>query len=254
MRRGRSDASSRSRRRCRAARDIGRRQGATRSVLRRRHRRRARRDVRRRHWPRAGSGRWWPSTPRSCSAATTTSSTTWPSSRCRWCSAWTARAWWARTARRTWGCTTSRTCSPCPNMTVTAPRTGARCSGCCAPASAHDAGPFCLRYPRDAAPDDTPRDGGHRAGAVRHVGRGCAAAPTWPSSPWARWSVPSLAAADALAAEGLERHRRQLPLSQAVRRGDARRRARRAQAHARGGGGHGGERIRRVHERGHRAT
>ena len=39
---------------------------------------------------------------------------------------------------------------------------------------------------------------------------------------------PSLAAAEALAAEGFERHRRELPLPQAVRRGDARRDPRRA--------------------------
>ncbi len=95
-------------------RHVGRGRGRARAVLRRRHRRGARRDLRRRAWPPAGSGRWWPSTPRSCSAGTTTSSTTWPSSRCPWCSAWTAPGWWARTARRTWGCTTLHTCSPSP--------------------------------------------------------------------------------------------------------------------------------------------
>ena len=115
-----------------------------------------------------------------------------------------------------------------PNMTVTAPRgRRARCSGCCGPASAHDAGPFCLRYPRATVPDDDARDGGHRAGAVRHVGRG---APRRRSGHPRRGDDGRCFPRRRRCARrrGAERHRGQLPLSQTVRRDDAHRRAHRA--------------------------
>ncbi len=89
-----------------------------------------------------------------------------------------------------------------PNMTVTAPKDGAEMLGLLRAGLQHDAGPFCLRYPRANVPDATP--------AVADI------APV----PYGTWEVlrrgqdvaifavgtmvgPSLEAADALAAEGL---------------------------------------------------
>lgn len=89
-----------------------------------------------------------------------------------------------------------------PNMTVTAPRDGAELIGLLRCALAHDAGPFSLRYPRDKVPAEPP--------PVRDV------APV----PYGTWEVlregkdvallavgamcaPALAAADALAADGV---------------------------------------------------
>ncbi|MHB1863679.1 MAG: 1-deoxy-D-xylulose-5-phosphate synthase [Gemmatimonadaceae bacterium] len=43
-----------------------------------------------------------------------------------------------------------------PNMTVTAPQDGREMLGLLRAGLEHDAGPFCLRYPRAAVPDDTP--------------------------------------------------------------------------------------------------
>ncbi len=43
-----------------------------------------------------------------------------------------------------------------PGMTVTAPRNGAEMIGLMRTALAHTTGPFCLRYPRDTAPDQIP--------------------------------------------------------------------------------------------------
>ena len=43
-----------------------------------------------------------------------------------------------------------------PEMTVTAPRDGTEMLALLQAAVQHDAGPFCLRYPRDAAPDLVP--------------------------------------------------------------------------------------------------
>jgi len=43
-----------------------------------------------------------------------------------------------------------------PHMTVTAPKDGAELVGLLKTAIAHDAGPFCVRYPRDVAPDLVP--------------------------------------------------------------------------------------------------
>jgi 1-deoxy-D-xylulose-5-phosphate synthase len=43
-----------------------------------------------------------------------------------------------------------------PGMTVTAPRDGTEMLGLLRTAVDHDAGPFCIRYPRDTAPDVPP--------------------------------------------------------------------------------------------------
>ncbi|MBI1808653.1 MAG: 1-deoxy-D-xylulose-5-phosphate synthase [Gemmatimonadetes bacterium] len=43
-----------------------------------------------------------------------------------------------------------------PNMTVTAPKDGRELLGLLRTAAAHESGPFCLRYPRDVAPDVAP--------------------------------------------------------------------------------------------------
>jgi 1-deoxy-D-xylulose-5-phosphate synthase len=43
-----------------------------------------------------------------------------------------------------------------PNMTVTAPKDSTEMLGLMRAAAAHTTGPFCLRYPRDTAPDDAP--------------------------------------------------------------------------------------------------
>ena len=89
-----------------------------------------------------------------------------------------------------------------PGMTVTAPKNGAEMIGLLRTAMAHEAGPFCLRYPRDASPDVPPP------------------AADIPTVPYGTWEVlrkgadvavlavgttvlPAVAAADALAAEGL---------------------------------------------------
>jgi 1-deoxy-D-xylulose-5-phosphate synthase len=90
-----------------------------------------------------------------------------------------------------------------PNMTVTAPRDGAELIGLLRCALAHNDGPFSLRYPRDKAPTEPPlaaevkpipygtwemlRQGKHCA--ILAVGVMCA---------------PAMAAAQTLAAEGLD--------------------------------------------------
>lgn len=43
-----------------------------------------------------------------------------------------------------------------PHMTVTAPKDGAELVGLLRTAMTHDSGPFCVRYPRDVAPDVVP--------------------------------------------------------------------------------------------------
>jgi 1-deoxy-D-xylulose-5-phosphate synthase len=90
-----------------------------------------------------------------------------------------------------------------PNMTVTAPKNGTEMLGLLRAAVEHTDGPFSLRYPRDASPDVPP--------AMSEI----------PATPYGTWEVlrkgrdfailavgtmvlPSLAAAEALAAEGLE--------------------------------------------------
>jgi 1-deoxy-D-xylulose-5-phosphate synthase len=90
-----------------------------------------------------------------------------------------------------------------PHMTVTAPKDGAELVGLLKTAIAHDAGPFCVRYPRDVAPDLVP------------------AAAEVPAVPPASWEVlrrgervavlavgtmvrEAMRAAERLAADGLE--------------------------------------------------
>lgn len=91
-----------------------------------------------------------------------------------------------------------------PNMTVTAPMNSREMLGLLRAAVEHTRGPFCLRYPRDAAPDIPPamdaieavpyrtwevvRQGAPKEVAILAVGT---------------MVLPSLAAADALATEGL---------------------------------------------------
>ncbi len=89
-----------------------------------------------------------------------------------------------------------------PQMTVTAPKNGTEMIGLMRTAAAHRYGPFCIRYPRDASPD--------KPGALSTV----------EPVPYGTWEVvrrgsdvailavgtmvlPSVAAADALGAEGL---------------------------------------------------
>ena len=90
-----------------------------------------------------------------------------------------------------------------PGMTVTAPRNGAEMLGLLRAAVEHTSGPFSVRYPRDASPDTPP--------AMSQIA----------ATPYGTWDVvrrgrdvallavgtmveTSLAAADALAAEGLD--------------------------------------------------
>jgi 1-deoxy-D-xylulose-5-phosphate synthase len=54
-----------------------------------------------------------------------------------------------------------------PNMTVTAPKDSTEMLGLMRAAAAHTSGPFCLRYPRDTAPDDAPAI--YDVPAVRHA-------------------------------------------------------------------------------------
>jgi len=90
-----------------------------------------------------------------------------------------------------------------PNMTVTAPKNGTEMLGLLRAAVEHTEGPFCFRYPRDVSPDVPP--------AMAEIS----------AVPYGTWEVerrgkdvailavgtmvlPSIAAADALAAEGLD--------------------------------------------------
>jgi 1-deoxy-D-xylulose-5-phosphate synthase len=90
-----------------------------------------------------------------------------------------------------------------PNMTVTAPKDGREMLGLLRAGVEHEGGPFCLRYPRDTVPAVVP--------AIGEI----------PATPHATWEVlrqgsevailavgtmvhTSLAAAEALAAEGLD--------------------------------------------------
>src|SRR5262249_28119637 len=89
-----------------------------------------------------------------------------------------------------------------PEMTVTAPKDGTEMLALLQAASAHRGGPFCIRYPRDASPD--------KPGALSTIEPARHA--TWDvlrrGSDFAIFAVgtmvnPSLAAAETLAAEGL---------------------------------------------------
>ena len=91
-----------------------------------------------------------------------------------------------------------------PGMTVTAPKNATEMLGLLRSATLHRAGPFCLRYPRDAAPDKPPA-----MSAIEPVPYG-----TWDvlrrgKGDFAIFAVgtmvlTSLAAADALAADGID--------------------------------------------------
>ena len=89
-----------------------------------------------------------------------------------------------------------------PGMTVTAPKNGAEMLALLRAAALHKRGPFCIRYPRDTAPDKAP------------------AISTIEAAPYGTWDVvrrgtdiailsvgtmvnPSVAAADSLAGDGL---------------------------------------------------
>ena len=89
-----------------------------------------------------------------------------------------------------------------PNMTVTAPRDGAELIGLLRTALAHD-GPFSLRYPRDKAPAEAPPAAEiaaipYGSWEVLRRGRDCALLAV------GVMCQPALAAAELLAAEGLE--------------------------------------------------
>src|SRR4030095_8406811 len=89
-----------------------------------------------------------------------------------------------------------------PGMTVTAPKDSQEMIGLPRAALAHSAGPFCMRYPRDAAPDSAPATSGIDAvpyGTWEMVRRGTEVAILAVGT----MVLPSRAAADALAAEGL---------------------------------------------------
>jgi 1-deoxy-D-xylulose-5-phosphate synthase len=91
-----------------------------------------------------------------------------------------------------------------PGMTVTAPKDGSEMLGLLRTGVMHNAGPFCVRYPRDSAPDTPP--------AIAEI----------PPVPFASWEVvrsgsgefailavgtmvlPALAAAETLAQEGFD--------------------------------------------------
>jgi 1-deoxy-D-xylulose-5-phosphate synthase len=90
-----------------------------------------------------------------------------------------------------------------PGMTVTAPKDSAEMLGLLRAGVDHTSGPFSIRYPRDAAPDNAPDMGAIKA------------------TPYATWEVvrqgrdfailavgtmvnPALAAANALASEGID--------------------------------------------------
>ncbi len=89
-----------------------------------------------------------------------------------------------------------------PNMTVTAPRDGAELIGLLRCALAHD-GPFCTRYPRDKAPTEPPPAAEvgpvpYGTWEVLRKGKDCALLAV------GVMCQPALAAAEALAAEGLD--------------------------------------------------
>src|SRR6266550_981746 len=90
-----------------------------------------------------------------------------------------------------------------PNLTVTAPKDGAELIGLLRCALEHTAGPFSLRYPRDKAPGETPpaaEVAPIRYGTwdVLRKGRECALLAV------GAMCHPALAAAEELAAEGIE--------------------------------------------------
>jgi 1-deoxy-D-xylulose-5-phosphate synthase len=89
-----------------------------------------------------------------------------------------------------------------PNMTVTAPKDGRELLGLLRTAVAHTGGPFATRYPRDAAPDVVPAISDieavpYRTWEVLRRGRDVAVLAV------GTMVLPALAAAEALAADGL---------------------------------------------------
>ncbi len=116
--------------------------------LRRRHRRAARRDVLPPAWRPKASSRSPPSIRPSCSAPTTRSCTTSPSSACRCASPWTAPAWSAPTARPMPARSTSPISAACPNFVLMAAADEAELVHMVATAVAIDDRPSALRYPR----------------------------------------------------------------------------------------------------------
>jgi 1-deoxy-D-xylulose-5-phosphate synthase len=90
-----------------------------------------------------------------------------------------------------------------PNMTVTAPRDGAELIGLLRTALEHTDGPFAIRYPRDKAPGEAPPAAevapvAYGTWQVLRKGRECALLAVGPLCP------PALAAAEALATDGLD--------------------------------------------------
>jgi 1-deoxy-D-xylulose-5-phosphate synthase len=90
-----------------------------------------------------------------------------------------------------------------PNMTVAAPKDAREMLGLLRTAIGHTAGPFAMRYPRDAAPDVVPAAGEveavpYRTWEVAHKGKGDVAILAVGTM-----VLPSLAAAMTLEAEGL---------------------------------------------------
>jgi 1-deoxy-D-xylulose-5-phosphate synthase len=89
-----------------------------------------------------------------------------------------------------------------PNMTVTAPKDGREMLGLLRTATQHTSGPFCLRYPRDAAPDIVPKMAeipavAPRTWEVLRKGEGVAILAV------GTMVKEAMAAAESLAAEGL---------------------------------------------------
>jgi 1-deoxy-D-xylulose-5-phosphate synthase len=90
-----------------------------------------------------------------------------------------------------------------PGMTVTAPKDGAEMIALVRAGVAHKGGPFCIRYPRDVTPDDPPPLA--KIPAIDHgtwdvVRRGADVAILAVGT----MVAPSVAAADSLAADGLD--------------------------------------------------
>src|SRR5437868_15466552 len=97
-----------------------------------------------------------------------------------------------------------------PGMVVTAPKNGKEMIGLLRSGLAHDKGPFCLRYPRDATPDIVPPTSEIEAipHATWEILRRSSSAGRDPDEPVAILAVgtmvlPSLAAADILDANGV---------------------------------------------------
>ena len=92
-----------------------------------------------------------------------------------------------------------------PEMTVTAPKDGdGDARRCCARRRRTRSGPFSIRYPRDASPDKPPADRRRSSRCRTARGKCCAAAADVAILAVGTMVLPSLAAAETLAAEGLD--------------------------------------------------